>query len=435
MAIQLKSTASNSRIDVRATALVFLAVLATMLTLHPGAHAQTYTVLHTFTGGADGRSPLDGLSMDRAGNLYGTTSVGGDIQGGCAEFSGCGVVFKMKQTGSSWLLLPLYAFTGSPDGRYPVGRVVLGPDGALYGTTVYGGQASQDQEEGCGILYRLSPPPTSPHSAIFSWSETILYTPTGEGGDGCGLTDFGGLTFDASGDLYGTASGGGASDVGTVFELTHSGDQWTQSTIHSFVRGYDGAYPAAGATLDQSGNLFGTTELFPGSVYQLSPSQSGWTVSVLRFFNGQDGGTEPVGGVIFDSSGNLYGTTVGGGTGYGGVVFQLAPSGGSWTFNLLYSFIGEAGPSSDLLLDSAGNLYGTTYKDGRFGVGNVFKLSPSGDGWTYTSLYDFHGTGDGGFPQSNLIMDAAGNLYGTTTLGGNLNDCPSGCGVVFEITP
>lgn len=441
MVRQLKVTASNSRRNASAALLALLVTLATLLT---PAHAQKYTVLHTFTGGADGKNPLDGLSMDPSGNLYGTASGGGDLQGVCAQYGGCGVVFKMKRVGSSWLLNPLYSFMGAPDGRYPLGRVIIGPDGALYGTTQYGGQLGAIGDE-CGVVYRLTPPATAPRSAIYSWSENILYSPSGQGGDGCMLIDVGGLAFDTSGNLYGTTYFGGEAGLyeGTVFELAHSGGQWTKSTIHSFNGGNggsDGESPSAGVTLDHSGNVFGTTNLYgcedcQGTVFQLTPSQSGWTENTIHdFIYGESDGNEPNGGVILDSAGNLYGTTVGGGSGFGGTIFQIVPSGDSWNLNLLYSLDGEFGPFSDLLLDSSGNLYGTAYSDGEFGFGSVFKLSPSGDGWTYTSLYDFHGGTDGGNPESNLIMDAAGNLYGTASAGGSKN-CHSGCGVVFEITP
>jgi len=417
-----------------------IALLTSALIVAP-ALAQTYQVIHRFSGGGDGSHPLDGLSIDRAGNLYGTASAGGITQGSCAADSGCGVVFQMKHTGSGWVLNPLYSFTGSPDGQHPLARVIIGPDGALYGTTQLGGQVGQIGDD-CGVVYRLTPPANSPHSAIYPWNETILYSPSGQGDDGCDLINAGGLAFDRSGNLYGTTYFGGTGGpyLGTVFELTHSGDEWTESVVHNFAGGYDGENPSAGVTVDSAGNVFGTTnlggcEFCQGTAFQVAPSQSGWTESILHAFIYDDpDGNEPEGGVILDGSGNLYGSTVGGGSGYGGTLFQIMPSGDDWNLNLIYSFEGEFGPFSDLLLDSAGNLYGTAYTDGRFGAGSVYKLSPSLGGWTYTSLYDFHGDGDGAGPESNLVMDSAGNLYGTTAAGGSGN-CQSGCGVVFEITP
>ena len=428
---------------------VFAVALICALTViaRQPAQAQTFTVLHTFTGGADGANPLDGLSMDRTGNLYGTASTGGDTQGSClAHSNGCGVVFEIKPRGSGWVLSPLYTFTGSPDGRYPVGRVVLGPDDALYGTTQFGGVPGHFGY-GCGTVYRVSPAATSPRSAISSWTETMLYAPDCQIGDpGYNPLDVGGLVFDASGNIYGTMYFGGPSLQGTVFELIRSGNQWTPSTIYNFTGLTDGSAPAAGVTLHQSGNVFGTTNLngcndcqSAGTVYELTPSQSGWTEITLHAFIYQQrtDPQEPNGGVIFDSAGNLYGSTLAGGIGYGGTVFQLAPSSGGWNFSLIYSFqeeLPEIGPVATLLLDSAGNLYGTTYGEGQFGYGNVFKLSPSAGGWSYTSLYDFQGGSDGAFPQSTLIIDSEGNLYGTASEGGSRN-CESGCGTVWEITP
>ena len=150
-------------------------------------------------------------------------------------------------------------------------------------------------------------------------------------------------------------------------------------------------------------------------------------------------------GLISDSSGNLYGATSYGGVNGGGTVFELTPSNGSWTLNTLYSFTKvnnsfRPGPVASLIMDAAGNLYGTTKADGAYGYGNVFKLMPSNGSWAYTSLYDFTGGSDGANPYSSLVLDAQGNLYGTTYTGGQsgedclLNETYT-CGVVFEITP
>src|SRR5271166_2917290 len=163
------------------------------------------------------------------------------------------------------------------------------------------------------------------------------------------------------------------------------------------------------------------------------------TENVLyRFQDGSDGAV-PFGGVIFDNSGNLYGSTLVHGLGGGGTVFELSPANGNWTFSLLYSFIGSGfGPAASLTMDAAGNLYGTTDKNGAFGAGTVFKLTPSGGSWKYTSLHDFTGGSDGGNPFSNVTFDANGNLYGRTSAGGDTSgDCQGlvGCGVVWEITP
>jgi len=275
--------------------------------------------------------------------------------------------------------------------------------------------------------------------------ESILYTLPGNG-DGCAPLDSGGLAL-AGNKIYGTTywdsqNGGG---FGTVFQLARSGNDWTPSVIYKFSYYSDGSAPSAGVTVDPAGNLYGTTDIggcdndCQGTVYELTQSQSGWTEhTVYGFVYDQSPGNEPGGGVVLDGAGNLYGSTVSGGMELGGTIFQLAPANGGWNFNLLYSFPGglTLGPFSDLLLDNSGNLYGTTYSDGLYGHGSVFELTRSGDSWTYATLYDFQGAGDGGNPKSNLVMDAQGNLYGTTYAGGNYGTCGGhGCGVVFEITP
>jgi uncharacterized repeat protein (TIGR03803 family) len=183
----------------------------------------------------------------------------------------------------------------------------------------------------------------------------------------------------------------------------------------------------------------------------LMPVVGGWTENILYNFDYTSAGGYPIANPIFDqSSGNLYGATTDGGTGGGGTVFELSPSGSGWTFNLLYNLVGDGncstlgyygpgpGPWGALALDSGGNLYGTTCSDGAYGYGNVFELTPSNDGWTYTDLHDFTGGSDGAFPISNVVFDSSGNLYGTASAGGS-GTCnfegATGCGVVWEITP
>jgi uncharacterized repeat protein (TIGR03803 family) len=252
------------------------------------------------------------------------------------------------------------------------------------------------------------------------------------------------VVFDSASNLYGTTQfSSGDNYDGMVYELMPSDGGWKETAVYNFRAGAGGAQPYAGVIFDNAGNLYGTT-LGDGSyncgvVFQLTPSGSGWTENILYSFNPSDGdGCLPTAGVIFDQSGNLYGATLEGGSGGGGTVFELTPSNGSWTYNVLYSFNGSCGPSASLVMDGKGNLYGTTVCDGSYGYGNVFKLTPSGSSWAYTSLYDFTGGSDGARPSSNVVFDTAGNLYGTTSEGGYLNYCAtggSGCGVVWEITP
>ena len=178
---------------------------------------------------------------------------------------------------------------------------------------------------------------------------------------------------------------------------------------------------------DGSGNLYGTAyyggDLGLGTVYELSPSGGGWTQKTLTDFSG--GGGFPLAGLTFDTHGNLFGTGFTGGT-----VFELQPSGGNWNYSLLETFNGFDGPFGSLTFDAAGNLYGTNATGGASDNGFVFKLTPSGGGWTFTDLYDFSGGNDGGFPISNVSIDASGNLYGTTYLGGTLGE-----GVIWQLTP
>ena len=252
-------------------------------------------------------------------------------------------------------------------------------------------------------------------------SETVLYSFTG-GSDGS--SPLGGLIMDQTGNLYGTTSAGGADNDGTVFKVTPSG---TEMVLYSFTFGYDAADPDSGLTMDSAGNLYGATTdgggLDLGTVFKVTPS--GAETVLYRFTGGSDG-SEPTGGLIMDGAGNLYGTTSSDGAYKNGTVFKLASSG---TESTLYAFIrgGVSGyKSGRLLMDSAGNLYGTTAYSGPYGEGTVFKLTPSG---TETVLYSFMGASDGGQPQAGVVMDSAGNLYGTTSTGGAHN-----AGTVYELS-
>ncbi|HEY5176349.1 MAG TPA: choice-of-anchor tandem repeat GloVer-containing protein [Terriglobales bacterium] len=314
---------------------------------------------------------------------------------------------------------------------HPWGRVAIGRDGTLYGTTAGGGIY------GSGTVFHLTPSPTAPRSALVPWNETVLHSFNGS--DGSGPQND--LIFDQAGSIYGTIPYGGLcnSGCGVVYKLTPSGSGWTETLLYSFV-GNEGEHPIGGVVFGRSGNLYGVFEqggpAGRGAVYQLSPSGGSWTEQTLQGFDGRDDGAYPVGGLIIDSSGNLYGTTSCCGYGGGGTAFELMPgSGGGWTFNTLYRLPGNGvglGPVDKLLMDGAGNLYGTSYQGGDIygGRGAVFKLSFSNGRWWYTSLHDFAGPpNDGAEPHSNLVFDASGNLWGTTTRGGQHD-----AGVVFETT-
>jgi uncharacterized repeat protein (TIGR03803 family) len=391
----------------------------------PTAQGQTFRVIHSFTGGGDGYQPFAGLTLDQGGNLYGTTTQYVE-----------GTVFEMKHRNGSWTLNTLYEF-GSGE-WIPQGRIVPGPGGALYGTTSTGGN-SNCTEFGCGTVYGLRPPQTICRSFNCLWSAAIVSL-MGNNGWQPGFVD---PAFDAAGKMYITTTTGGVNFDGNVVQLTRSGGVWTASSIHDF-NGADGYSPYSGVTFDSQGNMYGTTWLGgpygAGTIYRLTPSGSGWTFETLYAFPNLSDGALPVGGLVLDQAGNLYGTTQEGGSGNGGTVFELSPSGGAWHFTVLYSFTGTYGPLDTLTMDAAGNLYGTTFKVGAFGQGSVFKLTRNNGSWSFTDLHDFTGASDGANSVGSVALDPGGNMYGTTSAGGlELESCFTennpGCGTVWEITP
>jgi len=405
-----------------AVLLSLLAILPLLpVTLAQDAQAQTFSVLHYFTGGLDGDNPSAGVTLGPSGVLYGTAANGGAYS--------VGSVFKLKQVNSSWVSTPLYEFTGG-NAALPLGGVVIGPNGTLYGTTFGVGVESN------GTVFQLTPPPTFCRSILCYWNENVLQTFTGSNGSGPQVEN---LVFDSSGNIYGTTGGGGAYDSGIAFELTPSGGGYTESILHSFGNGTDGRDPLAGVVFDTAGNVYGTTsrggtgslELCHGScgtVYQLVPSNGAWTENVLVNFDVTNGQT-PYGNLIIDGSGNLYGTAASGGQNGGGVVFQLAPSGGGFTYSVLYSF-SSCGSRGGLAEDAAGDLFGVCYSGGANEDGWIFELSNCSQGCNVVDLHDFNGS-DGRNPYGGPVLDAGGNLYGTTGAGGT--GCSEGCGVVWEI--
>jgi uncharacterized repeat protein (TIGR03803 family) len=404
----------SSRAAMTALAIVFVL----MVVVTQAAQAQTYSVVHTFTGKGDGGIPEAGLTMDGSGNFYGTTYGGGSY--------GYGIVFKMTAKGSGWTITPLYSFRGGADGGQPASRVVFGPDGSFYGTTQY------------DTVFDLKPTPTRPASVFSPWTLTTLY----QLGGSDGFSPAGDLVFDHAGNLYGAAFAGGNGcyeGCGTIYELTPSGGSWTESTAYAFNGTGDGAQPV-GVMIDNAGNLYGAAEnggtYGAGTVFELTPSESGWVENTLYSFdNSGIGGILPQGGLTSDSAGNLYGSTSDG-PGSSGVIFELSPSNGSWTYTVLYNLPSkyEGGPAAPLTMDAAGNLYGTINGYCVECPGAIFKLTRGGNGWTFASLHDFTGGSDGGHPYSNVVIDAKGNLYGTASAGGT--GCfGEGCGVVWKIAP
>jgi uncharacterized repeat protein (TIGR03803 family) len=397
-----------------------------------GGHAQTFSIIFNLPPSAN--SPWGSLTMDAAGNLYGTTTL---------SETESGTAFELKNSRGSYLFRPLLTFI-QPDGMTPYAGLTFGPGGALYGTTGDGGTYN------AGTVYALRPPRTFCRAVSCPWSRTVVYS-FGASGDGS-FPYLGSLVFDSAGNMYGTTIQGGTFNQGTVFELSRSGGgNWTEKVLYSFAGGSDGSAPASGITFDAAGNIYGTTDgggnsgcgsSGCGTVYKLTPSGSDWTETVLYKFSGATDGYFPVGGVIFDQSGNMYGSAAQGGPNLGGTLFELSPNGGRWIFSLLYAIpqgiFGPGGPTGNLVLDSSGALLGTTIEDGANGAGNIFKLTHQGGTWTYTDLHDFtpFDDQDGVEPIGTPIIDAAGNLYGTTSAGGS-QDCgfEIQCGTVWKLTP
>ena len=422
----------NSILALLIVLLVLIVVILFIVFTDQPAQGQTFQVIYGFTGGADGTYPQAGLTMDRAGNLYGAAASGGYTGSPCG-LDGCGTIFKLSKRNSGWLFATLYEFHGG-DGLQPSGRPALAQDGTLYGVTYLGGPGGC--QGGCGTVYHLTPAPRPPLTVLAPWDETAIHYFTID--DGAYLR--GDITFDLAGNIYVTALRGGPSDDGVVYQLTPSNGSWVGTIIHSFNGQEDGEVPTGGVVFDRFGNIYGVTEQGGlhgvGTIYELSPSGSTWIERTLFNFSYQSGGV-PVGGLIIDASGNLYGTTTAGGSNGAGMVFEFTPGGVmKILYNLprlvgsgcIYSYL--CGPLSKLVMDAAGNLYGTVVAGGAYGGGTVFRLSPGNNGWTYTSLHDFTGQSDSGgaFPDSTLIFDAAGNLYGTASEGGINNN-----GTVFEI--
>ena len=405
-----------------------LIVVATLSLIPCQLQAQHFQVLHNFTGGLDGSAPYAGLSMDRGGNLYGTTTAGGH---------GFGTVFALLHRGSGWAFNPLYGFAGGSDGEGPTARVIVGPNGSLYGTTYAGGGTGCSDGYGCGTIFNLRPSPSVCRAALCGWDETVLYRFTG-GSDGANPL-LGDVIFDQAGNIYGTTQNGGSANCGgtgcgTVFELSPNGGGWTEKVLYSFTgAGGDGANPYSGVIFDQSGNLDGTTRqggpAANGTVFRLTPNGSSWTENILYGFPSINDGYWPYGGLMLDHSGNLFGTTSSGGLNGGGTAFEVTTSG---SVDVFFNFAGPAygGPYGTLTSDAAGNLYGVAYDDGAYGNGSVFKLTPTVNGWSYTDLYDFTGGTDGRCPYGGALLDAQGNLYGTAAAGGQYD-----VGVVWELTP
>lgn len=400
--------------------------IAAVLIAGGAAHGAIFKVPHTFQGGTDGQASYAAPIKDSAGNLYGTTTFGGNGTG-CpvADHGGCGTVYKITPDGTKSVL---HVFKGGEDGRFPQSSLVMDADGNLYGTTRYGGGTGCEIGGGCGTVFKLAP----------NGAETIQHVFHPDGSDG--IEPVAGLVADAAGNLYGAALGGGPAHAGVIFKIAADN---TYTILHTFSGTMEEQGNPNSLIIDARGNLYGTAgtdsaptycEGFCGTVFELAAHG---TFRTLYDFSGEADGEIPFGAMVRDRAGNLYGTTIMGGTalcsGQGcGTVFKLAPNG---TLTTLHSFApGTDGhrPIGALAMDKAGNLYGTTALGGSSGChgdgcGTIFEVAPD---MTETVLHAF-AKKQGSFPRSGLMKDKAGNLYGAASYGyGTAID-----GTVFRLKP
>ena len=399
---------------------LFLPLWLSVFAASDAANASQFSVLYTFKGGSDGEAPWGRLLVDK-GNLFGVTLNGGREKPSCISTEGCGTVYEVTPTGAETVL---YRFAVKSSGLSPSG-LARDKRGNLYGTTFLGGPADGSRcgtdHWRCGVVFKLAPDGT----------ETVLHGFIGP--DGARPI---GLAKDTSGNLFGTSSYG---CCGQVFKVAPNG---SESTFYAFTGGSDGAYPEARVIADTAGNLYGTTfgggmgcnGYGCGTVYRIAPDG---TETILYAFSGGTDGWGPQAPLKMDNAGNLYGTAYGGGANGLGVVFKLAPNG---VETVLHSFAGgsdgEGIYTNGLSLDSSGNVYGATVYGGGtrctgYGCGTVYRIAPDG---TEKILHSFAGKADGAFPESDLVLDDAGNVYGTALSGGS-TICSGGCGTLFKIAP
>lgn len=437
-----------------------VAVVFSFVVSNP-AEARPYKVLHSFCSGGpcgDGSQPRAALTMDLSGNLFGTAAVGGH--------TGHGTVFQLarSETGK-FKFNKLYSFCprgNCSDGANPFSSLIVDTQGSLYGTASTGGSFNQ------GVIFKLSP------GGRKGWTETVIYNFCQLSGcrDGAapaaGLTYAGaasGALYDGLSPLYGTTIRGGSNNLGSAFSLTPSGGVWVEAVIYSFcaVGGEactDGKSPQSALLLDSSGDIFGTTVTGGGHnvggdnegagvLYQLAPNGDGtWTQTVLHHFcssNHCADGARPFDTPIMDAAGALFGTTSGGGKnctegqGYGcGTIFKLVPQGENSSETILYAFCSKKNckdgfaPGGGVTMDSAGNLFGTTRVGGNIDNGGVlYELNAD----SFKVLHDFcslANCADGELPDASLVLDAAGTLYGTTVYGGGGQGVDSGTAFEFE---
>jgi uncharacterized repeat protein (TIGR03803 family) len=373
-------------------------------------------LIYSFNG-QDGRTADSGLIADSRGNLYGTTFNGGP--------NALGSVYELTPANAgTWRETVLYNFNGD-DGAFPIASLTFDSNGNLYGTAQLGGlgtcSTSGGQNLGCGVVFKLTPTQNG-------WQETTIYK--FQPGVNKGVIPAGGVIFDAHGNLWGTTwapgiqgdrimdrAGSkllgntywGCSDPGcggTVYKLSPTQNGWQETDVYAFTGAADGSSSLADLTMDSSGNLYGTTpyggggncQYGCGTVFEVNPTNG--TETVLHSFGGSDG-AYPMGVLTADASGNFYSTTNVGGTHHKGTVFELAKSGQQWQESVLYNFTGGsdgANPNSGVIVDGNGTLYGTATAGGTDTVGVLYALVPNGGNWTQVALHQFKLQNDGQLP-------------------------------------
>jgi len=415
-------------------------------------HAGRESVLYRFKGGNDGAFPVAAVIADAAGNLYGTTYVGGG-SAVCYSNEGCGTVYRLAPHGSGYIETVLYRFKGTSDGAYPQGSLLLDQRGDLFGTAQQGGSASYPL--GCGTVFELV-------RETDTYREKTIHT-FSDRPDGC--LPSAALLKLKSGTLLGTTIGGGSSSgdgcsgdhltCGTVFQLKPAGDTFVESIVYSFHAPPDATSPVSNL-LEVNGSIFGVADggddgcysnrYDCGAVFALRPSGSGYSESVLTLSGWRGSyGPHPVGGLAANARGDLFGAApfaFTSGVIFNGGIFELEPAASGYQQRYVHVFSGlpndGASPESAPIVDPAGIVYGTTFGGGSAGCscGTIYSLKPGGfQHYVESIVFSFEPGSGGANPSGSLLETKRGTLLGTASYGGSSANCEYGCGTVFEVTP